>query len=67
MEDLTPLERQILAELQDNHGFVAGGPDWCKILCAVKTAAAIVACAGNPVCIAVAVASGIACAKDCDR
>ncbi len=68
MNDLTDLERQILEAYQANNPeLAAGGPGWCRVLCAIKTAAAIVACAGNPVCIAIAVASGIACAKECEE
>ena len=46
-------------------GAAALGINWCKIICAIKAATKIVACGGNPICIAEAVADGIACAAAC--
>jgi hypothetical protein len=41
------------------------GIDWCRVLCAIKAAARIVQCGGDPTCIAKAVAEGLACAQGC--
>ena len=41
------------------------GTKLCRIACASAAAAAISACAGNPICIAAAIAAGEACRSEC--
>ena len=71
-ESLSVKEKEILHAFLRHQGVhtdakaIVDGPshalgiDWCKILRAIRTAARIAACAGNPLCIAEAVAQGLA-------
>jgi hypothetical protein len=63
--NLSELEQQILTELERQYTPSAIGISQCRVLCAVKAAAAIVAAAGNPVLIAIAVGGGLGCANNC--